>query len=67
MNDSGIDDLRWRKSSRSSTKGYCVEVAFADHAVLARDSKQASAGAQSFSTAVWQTFVVGLRANRFDG
>lgn len=67
MSNSDLADLRWRKSSRSSTKGYCVEVAFADHAVLARDSKQPGDGALSFSPGVWHTFVVGLRANRFDG
>ena len=65
MSKSDAADLRWRKSSRSSTKGYCVEVAFADHAVLARDSKQPGAGALSFSPHAWDLFVTGLREHRF--
>lgn len=57
--------LKWRKSSRS-LKWECVEVAFADQAVLARDSKRPGAGVLAFSAAAWSEFVGGLRSSRFD-
>lgn len=56
----------WRKSSRSSSKLNCVEVAFAGRAVLARDSKCRDAGSLAFSPPVWRAFVGGLRSGRFD-
>lgn len=60
-----VPHLNWRKSSRSNEMYNCVEVAFADQAVLARDSKRPGAGALSFSPGAWHTFVTGLRADRF--
>lgn len=57
--------LSWRKSSRSSSKLNCVEIAFADQAVLARDSKCRDAGSLAFSPTAWGEFVGGLRAGRF--
>ena len=57
--------LRWRKSSRSSTWGSCVEVAFADQAVLTRDSKHPAGAVLEFSAGNWSTFLRALRTNRF--
>ena len=62
-----MEHRHWRKSSRSTMKINCVEVAFADQAVLARDSKCPGAGALSFSSGAWRTFVAGLREDRFGG
>ncbi|MEV0054188.1 DUF397 domain-containing protein [Saccharopolyspora shandongensis] len=61
-----LSNLRWRKSSRSSTYTNCVEIAFAGSAVAARDSKNPDAGALLFSAVTWASFVDGLRAGQFD-
>ena len=65
----GVDwsGLCWRKSSRSSSKGYCVEVAFADQAVAARDSKRRDGAALVFSQADWTSFLEAVRTDRFQG
>lgn len=39
MRKADLTQAAWRKSSRSSANGQCVEVAFAGGAVAARDSK----------------------------
>lgn len=51
-------DRVWRKSSYSDATedGNCVEVSFA-HDVLIRDSKNAEAGALTFSGPAWRSFV----------
>ncbi len=59
-------DLSWCRSSRSSSKGYCVEVAFAeDQAVLTRDSKRPEGAVLEFSAGDWSAFLGALRTNRF--
>lgn len=57
--------LYWRKSSRSSMQGNCVEVAFAKGAVLTRDSKRPVAASLQFSGLAWSSFLSGIRAGRF--
>lgn len=64
----GVDrtDSCWRKSSRSSSQGYCVEVAFADdQAVLTRDSKRRDGAVLEFSAHDWSAFLGALRTDRF--
>ena len=59
-------DLCWRKSGRSSTQGYCVEVAFGDdQAVLTRDSKRPDGAVLEFSAGDWSAFLGALRTDRF--
>lgn len=43
-----LSGLRWRKSSRSNSKGHCVEVAFAAQVVMTRDSKHRDGGVLAF-------------------
>lgn len=62
----GVDrtGIRWRKSTRSSDK-FCVEVAFADRAVLTRDSKRAADAVLEFSAGGWSAFLGAVRTDRF--
>ena len=63
------DDLApavWRKSTRSSDQGVCVEVAhLSDHQAV-RDSKDPSGPALMFTAAEWTAFTSGVRAGEFD-
>ncbi len=57
----------WRKSSYSTIKGNCVEIAglgLGGRAV--RDSKDPSGPALSVSAAQWSAFTAGVRAGEFD-
>lgn len=67
MTSETLPGLRWRKSSRSNTKGHCVEVAFADDAVVTRDSKHREGGVLAFSRGGWTSFVQAIRTDRFQG
>jgi uncharacterized protein DUF397 len=61
-----LANLQWRKSSRSTSYGNCVEVAFNGPAVAARDSKAPGDGVLVFAAAAWASFVDGLCEGRFD-
>ncbi|MDQ3404484.1 MAG: DUF397 domain-containing protein [Actinomycetota bacterium] len=56
MNSVNPHQLDWRKSSRSSDEGNCVEVAFAD-AVAVRDSKNTAGPMLTFPESTWAAFL----------
>lgn len=56
--------LEWRKSSRSTAEGDCVEVAVQPLAVAVRDSKNVSGPTLAFPAAGWDAFRADLRGKQ---
>jgi Domain of unknown function (DUF397) len=56
----------WRKSSKSSANGQCVEVRDRGAAIDVRDSKNPGGAVLTFTPGEWAAFLDGVRGGEFD-
>lgn len=56
----------WRKSTRSSGSGQCVEVMMTDDAVYVRDTKNPDKPPHTYTHGEWAAFTGGVKDGEFD-
>jgi hypothetical protein len=65
MSAGGHGDSAWRKSTRSSGNGNCVEFCAIEDRVVVRDTKDRGGPVLHFTDAGWRAFVGALKKARF--
>ena len=65
MSEIDVSGAVWRKTTRSSGTGQCVEVATLHSATAVRDSKDPAGPALTFTLSQWAAFTAGIRAGEF--
>lgn len=58
--------ITWRKSSRSTGGGNCVEVGFVPAAVAVRDTKDRDSGTLAVSCGEWSSFLARVKQGAYD-
>jgi hypothetical protein len=61
-----MEQVRWRKSTKSGSNGQCVEVARVDEAIWVRDSKDPNGPVLKFTEAGWDAFLDGASKGEFN-
>lgn len=65
--DHDLTNATWRKATKSSTNGQCVEVAFLDNGDVAiRDSKHPDGPVLHYTALEWECFVDGVEHGEFN-
>lgn len=65
MGDVDLSGAVWRKSSKSSGNGQCVEVAFVEGLTALRDSKNPTGPVLLFTPGEWDAFLAGVENGEF--
>jgi hypothetical protein len=60
-----LSSAHWRKSTRSTDKSNCVEVAVTTGAVVVRDSKNPAGGTLAVPPHAWTAFTTALFTDEF--